>query len=260
MPSRPYDKKTNPIRAFLDRIDPFRNLYFQTLKHSDRKNVRSAKYVLANSAFSKQSIDSIYGTQSIVCYPGVDVNLFKQDPQPKENFIFSVGSLTPLKGFNFIVEALGAIPKDIRPPLKIANNFTNPPEKDFILNLANKLGVIIELESAIDDQTLVSLYNRALITVYTPYREPFGLVAIESMACGTPIISINEGGPLETVLHGETGFLVKRDPTAIAEAINTLLVQPETRKNFSTRGREHILKNWTWELSAQKLEKIISNA
>lgn len=259
MPPRPYAQEKGLLRKLLDKIDPLKILFYLTLKNNDRRNVSAAKSVLVNSIFNRGAVKKIYDVEPIVCYPGVDVNFFKPSTEAEENFVLSVGSLTPLKGFDLIIQSLGLIPVNIRPVFKIASNFTNPPEHQYIQTLAKTHQVTTEFQSGISDEALVSLYNRALFTIYTPIREPFGLVPIESMACGTPVIGVNEGGLMETILHGETGFLVNRDPLEISERILVLIQQKETRQTFSQTARQYVLEKWTWEHSTQKLEKILSN-
>ena len=69
----------------------------------------------------------------------------------------------------------------------------------------------------ITDEELVILYNKAKLVVYTPYMEPFGLVPLEAMSCGTPVVGVNEGGVMETVLNGKTGILVERNVNNICK-------------------------------------------
>ncbi|MAT44679.1 MAG: hypothetical protein CL609_20280 [Anaerolineaceae bacterium] len=259
MPPRPYDQDEGGLRRLVDKIDPMKAIFYMTLKNNDRKNVSAAKSVLVNSIFNRGAVKKIYSVDPSVCYPGVDINFFKPSLEVEENFVLSVGSLTPLKGFDLIIQSLGLIPENIRPIFKIASNFSNQPEYQYIQSLAEKHHVTTEFHSGISDEALVSLYNRALFTIYTPIREPFGLVPIESMACGTPVIGVNEGGLMETILHGETGFLVNRDPIEISEKILVLIQQKITREKFSQTARQYVLEKWTWEHSTQKLEKILSN-
>jgi glycosyltransferase involved in cell wall biosynthesis len=129
----------------------------------------------------------------------------------KRNFVLSVGSLTPLKGFDFLIRAMAELPEAGRPRLVIVSNFQNPPEKTYLEGLAGELHVELELLNNVSDQRLVELYNQAKMVLYAPVREPFGLVPLEAMACGTPVVGVCEGGVLETVLDGETGILVERD-------------------------------------------------
>ncbi len=258
-PPRPYDQEDDFIRRVLDKLDPLKALFYWNLKYNDRKNISAAKAILVNSIFNRGAVKKIYNVEPVVCYPGVDTNFFAPNQDGEENFILSVGSLTPLKGFDLIIRSLALLPEQHRPVFKIASNFVNPPEQAYIQSLAEQFGVKTEFQSGISDTALVTLYNRARFTIYTPIREPFGLVPIESMACGTPVIGVNEGGLMETILHGETGFLVNRNPQEIADRIQTLLHQTKTRQQFGQKGRQYVLEKWTWERSTQQLEKILSN-
>jgi glycosyltransferase involved in cell wall biosynthesis len=253
IPERPYAQKS-PRREALDRIDPLRSLYFRTLKENDRQNFYAADQVLVNSQFMKQSVDSIYTHNVEVCYLGTDVDLFCPQNLQKQPVVLSVGSLTPLKNFDFLLKALATIPKRRRPPLWIASNFQNPPEKEYLENLARELQVEMQLLGNISDDELVRLYNTALVTIYAPIREPFGLVPLESMACGTPVVAVAEGGMQETILDGETGFLVQRSPESFAEALLKLYENPELAEQMGAAGRQHVLQNWTWDKAAERLE------
>ncbi|MEZ4526979.1 MAG: glycosyltransferase [Desulfobacterales bacterium] len=106
----------------------------------------------------------------------------------------------------------------------------------------------------IHDSQLVRLYSDAMATVFVPLMEPLGLVPLESMACGTPVIGIREGGVRETVIHGKTGLLVDRDDQQLADAIMRLLEDKELYARLSKNCREYILENWTWEKSIKQLE------
>ena len=159
-----------------------------------------------------------------------------------------------MKGFDFLIEAVGQMPAANRPPLVIASNFQNPPERAYLEALAAEHGVELRLEGNVTEEKLRSLYNQAMITVYSPIREPFGLVPIESMACGTPVVSVREGGTQETILHEQTGLLVERDPAQFAQAIQRLWADREMVVEYGRAGRQHILQNWTWDRAVDTLE------
>lgn len=253
-PFRPYNGDESARRQWLNRIDPLPPLYFNTLKRNDRRNTRSAGKVLVNSKFIQSSMTQIYGVDTAVSYHGIDADLFHPMQIEKGNFVLSVGSLTPLKGFDFIIEGLAKLPSTSRPPLIIVSNFQNPPEKAYLEALAARLKVSLQLLTNISDEKLVELYNRAKLVAYTPLREPFGLVALEAMACSTPVVAVRDGGISETIVDGRTGTLVSRDATEFANAVSALLDNPSMAKDFGINGRTHILKHWTWERAAQTLE------
>jgi len=253
-PFRPYDGVTSTHRRVLDRIDPLPSLYFNALKRIDRRNTRNANAVVVNSEFIRASVKHIYGIEAAVSYHGIDADLFHPIAVEKQNIVLSVGSLTPLKGFDFLIEAMAQLSAANRPVLVIVSNFQNPPEKEYLRQLAAKKKVAVDFLTNISDETLVKLYNEAQVVAYAPLREPFGLVPLEAMACGTPVVAVREGGIPETVISGKTGVLVPRDAAQFAAAINNLLENPAHAAEYGENGRAHVLKNWTWERAAATLE------
>lgn len=254
MPARPYDPDAAPRRKLLNRLDPLPGAYRRAARCNDQANVHHAGRVLVNSQFIRAAAQQIYGVEPRVCYLGVDTSQFRPIALPKRDFLFSVGSLTPLKGFDFLIEALAEIPEGRRPELVIASNFQNPAEKIFLHELAVEKKVDLKLLHNVTDEQLVGLYNQACLTVYAPVREPFGFVSLETMACETPLVAVREGGIQETVLHKETGLLVERDPKQFAEAVCSLTADPRLRRQMGKAGRDHVLKRWTWEQSVERLE------
>lgn len=253
-PARPYDKPESARRKFLNKIDPLPGYFRKTLQTNDREAVRSARLVLVNSQHVQANVKAIYQVDAQVNYLGVDSQFFRPLDLPRQRAVVSVGSLTPLKGFDFLIRSLALIPADIRPPLWIVSNFTNPPERVFLSGLAQSLGVELKLFGGISDQQLVELYNQALMTVYAPVREPFGLVAIESMACGTPVIGVNDGGLTETILDGQVGRLVARDEAVFAQAVEQLLRDDNLRDQYGIQARSQVLQQWTWDAALERLK------
>jgi glycosyltransferase involved in cell wall biosynthesis len=254
MPARPYDRKESFTRRFFNRLDPLPGLYRQSLKKRDARNLRAANRVLVNSEFIRQSAQRIYQVNTRVNPLGVDSSLFRKIETPKEPFLFSVGSLTPLKGFDFLIRAIAHIPAEERLPLRLASNFQNPPERDYLHHLAASLGVQLEMMDNIRDELLVKLYNQALLTVYAPIREPFGFVAIESMACGTPVVAVKEGGVAETVIDGQVGMLSERNEEAFARAIQQMIQHPDLLEAYGKNAQAYVRAKWTWDHTIQTLE------
>jgi glycosyltransferase involved in cell wall biosynthesis len=255
MPARPYDRAHSRRRVFLDRFDPLPGYYRQTLANNDRRNTRSAQRVLVNSRFMQTLVGPIYGITPHVSYLGVDTDWLHPGEAAREPFVLSVGSLTPLKGFDFLIEALAQIPSVHRPRLVIASNFQNPPERAYLSALAEASNVALTLAGNVDDATLASLYRQARVVAYAPVREPFGLVALEAMASGTPVVAVAEGGIPETVTHEQTGLLAPRDQAAFADALMRLYSDPTLATAYGCNGRERALKHWTWDRAAVTLER-----
>jgi glycosyltransferase involved in cell wall biosynthesis len=257
-PQRPYADNINGKGQILNRIDPFPFIYRSILHRFDQNNIRKAKTVLVNSRFSKERIKQTYDVNAEVCYHGVDTQHFRPLSTSKRRGLLSVGSLTPLKGFDFIIETVAMMPSPQRPIIEIASNFQNKLEREYLESLAAKLNVPIRLLSNVSDERLVELYNQAFIVVYTPVREPFGLVPLESMACATPVVGVDEGGVAESIIHKRTGLLVERQPKEFANAIQYLLSNPDLCAEYGRNGRDHVLQNWTWEVALAQLEGYLS--
>jgi glycosyltransferase involved in cell wall biosynthesis len=254
-PPRPY-RQESAMRVALDTIDPLRGAYRLLLRYLDRVSLRSATLVLANSQFTRQNVRRFYGVEATVCPHGIDTTAFRPLEVPRDGFVLSVGALTPNKGFDTIIEGLGRVPEEQRPSLMIISNYAEPRERAYLKELAATQGVDIRLHTGVGDEALVDAYNRAAMVAYAPVREPLGLVPLEAMACGTPVVGVREGGVAETVRHGETGLLAERDPAAFALAIQNLL-DDENAQRFGILGRAYVRQKWGWEHAVEMLEQYL---
>lgn len=109
------------------------------------------------------------------------------------------------------------------------------------------------LTSVGNDHLLVAAYVAADACVVPSLTEQFGLVALESMACGTPVVAFATGGIPEVVRHHETGYLVPPgDAEALAEGLRTVLSDTGLRERLGRRAREVVLAEYTVELQARR--------
>jgi glycosyltransferase involved in cell wall biosynthesis len=254
---RPYFR-SKTRRQFLDKIDPLIHQYHTYLESLQRDSLSRTTRVLANSQFTKVKMESNFGIKSFLCPLGVDIKNFQILPEiRKENFIISVGEMSPRKGFDFIVESVGQIPLEIRPQLILACNSVLEQERQYIHSLADLWGVELKVFTHLNTKELRELYNKALLCVYAPVLEPFGLVPLEAMACGTPVIGVREGGVQESLVHELTGLLVDRDACMFGTAIEWLLTEPDRARGYGCNGRKHVEANWTWERSVAILERYL---
>ena len=227
--------------------------FVSRLLRIDKENAIFSRHILTNSYFSREAILKSYGKNSFVSYLGVDTKIFKSLEVPKENFVVSVGSCSHAKGFDFIINSLGRISFKKRPKFIIVSNSIDIEWRNYLEQLAIKVGVDLEIKNLIQDNELVSLYNKAKLVLYAPYLEPFGLVPLEAMACGTPVIAVREGGVRESVIHNKTGILSERDEDMFAEAITKLLLDKEKRQKIAQRAIKSIHNFWTLEHAGERL-------
>jgi glycosyltransferase involved in cell wall biosynthesis len=219
----------------------------------DKAHASFASCILANSYFSREAILRAYGRNAFVSYLGTDADLFRPLSVDRDSFVLSVGSCTVAKGYDFLIRSLGLIDAGIRPGMLVVANFTDAAWEAYLVRLAAKLGVELSIRKSVPDNDLVQLYNRAKLVLYAPFLEPFGLVPLEAMACGTPVVAVKEGGMRESVQHNETGILVDRDEEAFAQATAELLGDDAQRKRMACRALDVVRTFWTWTLAAERL-------
>jgi glycosyltransferase involved in cell wall biosynthesis len=256
---RPYSE-FSAMQRLGNRFDPFPAVYRWTLGRLDAAATLAASLVLVNSAYSRESLYRAYGIFARVCYLGVDTERFRPLSLPKEEFVLSVGALNPRKGFDFLLSSLALICAEQRPQLVIVCNFEGPGERHYLESLACSLEVELEVRVLVPDEELVSLYNRAVLTLYAPIMEPFGFVPLESMACGTPVVGVREAGVRESIVEGQTGLLTERDPSLFATAIMGLAADHERLMEYEAAAIRHVKSHWAWERSVSQLEAYLSEA
>lgn len=217
-------------------------LWYETVTRKVRKkidytNARSAQKIITNSTFTKKNIQNAYGRSAQICYPGVDPKIFRSSCK-KSNTILFMGQKNYVGGYDFVRQVISLVPRSVDVTFK---NFGFPDGKPDTTN----------------DALLVDAYSQALATLCVSYNEPFGLKALESMACGTPVMATDEGGYSDSVIHGRSGWLFQRDPNLFAKKIINLVQNPSQSIRMGKVARSHVLKFWTWDRHVRQLEQIL---
>lgn len=103
------------------------------------------------------------------------------------------------------------------------------------------------------DTLKLSLLCNCAALIYTPSNEHFGIVPVEAMYCKRPVIAMDSGGPRETVVDSETGFLVQANSEQLADAMYQMLADPNKAKLFGDAGHRRVMENFSFESFADKL-------
>ena len=227
------------------------------VRRFDRRAIHEATGVFTHSRFIAGKLSQIYGIEASVVPLGVDTELYAPSGVRREGFVLSVGALDPRKGHQLVIESLATVPAGHRPRLVVVGD-----RGDFGPEL-ERLAVAraVDLELAVDRpfDEVVGLYNRAGVLAAGQVEEPFGLITLEAMACGTPVVAVAEGGFLETVEDGRTGLLVPRDPARFGEAIATVLGDPQLAARLGREGRDKVSGRWRWSHTASRIDGLLDD-
>ena len=194
-----YDEYTSNL-SFIKKIVVKQTL--KRLKKWDLATLDRVDHFIANSNFVKARIQNTYSRNSTVIYPPVDINKFTLQSS-KEDFYITASRLVPYKKTKLIVDAFNKM----------------PDKKLVVIGSGDELESIKKISQANisvlgyqPDQLLVEHIQKAKAFIYAAI-EDFGILPIEAMACGTPVIALNKGGTAETVIDGVNGVHFQEQAT-----------------------------------------------
>lgn len=247
--------------------------------------MHAADRLVAASPLEKAQMAWLYGANpcKIEVVPcGVDLELFHPRPQAEakahlgvpheKHMILFVGRIEPLKGIDTLLRAMALVTQqyphwreelcvciiggDASKPAEVLDE-----EMARLHRLRAELGIeeLVTFLGARAQDTLPDYYSAADVVVIPSHYESFGMVALEAMACGTPVIASRVGGLTFTVLHGVTGLHVpERDPEALAQEIVRLLQDPELRKRLGQQAHQ-VAQCYSWKSIGDRIIDLYSN-
>lgn len=232
-----YIRREN-IPGFLKSLLPF---FLEPLRRWDLANSQNVDYFIAISQTVAERIKKIYGRESAIIYPPVEVELFRPGTIDRDYYLV-VSRLNAYKRIDLVVEAFNRLAL----PLKIIGQ---GPDQARLQKLA---GPSIEFLGRLTDQEIAD-HLAACRALIFPGEEDFGIVPLEAMACGRPVIAYRAGGAAETVSEGQTGLFFNQ-PTVPD------LMAAVKRFNFEVFDkqaiRSHALK-FSKDVFKQKLSSFI---
>jgi glycosyltransferase involved in cell wall biosynthesis len=238
-PKYNYDRVENSIyESYLDAIDAM-----------DRTAIPEC--IVSNSQYTASYLENIYNTPvNDIIYPGVEPEMFIELPIDKNLFV-TISQLWPHKRINLLIEAI-ALTSNTQ--LLIIGS---GPDKERLSTIATRLGIEdrIFFLSGLSNNDLSLILARACAFLFSPINEPFGIVVLEAMAAGIPIIAVNQGGYIEAC-HPDYAFLLPPFPAAFAEKITYLQQHPEIARAMGAKGRLAVTQ-FTWENTANQMEAVL---
>ena len=235
-----------------------------------REDIAQMDIVVTNSKEVQARVKKYFGIDTQIIHPPVDIARFCSqwtmnneqwitDPHnsqltthnlPSKGFYLFFGRLAEFKRVDVIIEAFRHMP-DKRILITYGKN---DPIKDKLIKQAKGLENV-DFCTDVDDDEAVWLLGNAIATIYIPKDEDFGMVPIESMACGTPVIGVHEWGLKETVITGKTWLLIDpndllsdlQDAVKVLDARASRTMSEDCKKNAQRFSLEHFERQ-IWEL------------
>ena len=228
----------------------------------ERDAMLSADRIIAFSGHERDAMARLYGADPVrvmLAPCGVDLAKFRPMDQKEarqklgmngEKVLLYVGRVEPLKGLDLLVETavqMEAEGEKVR-MMVVGGGGPGEPETDRVRRLAEERQVddLIDFVGRVDHDELPLYYNAADVCVVPSYYESFGLVALESMACGTPVVATRVGGLPTLVHHGHTGYLKSwRCPEAFANSVEMIISSERLQESLGTAARRRAeLMGW----------------
>lgn len=239
-----------------------------------------ADRIIAATPAEEQQLIDLYGAardKITVVPPGVDLSRFhpidKNDakrqvgiPCGDQNILFA-GRIEPLKGIDTLLRAMSILQE--RHPQVVKNTcvaiiggdpWADDPDAEMarLKSLRTALGIhdLVTFLGAKDQEVLPAYYAAAEVVVMPSHYESFGMVALEAMAMGTPVIASEVGGLAHLIRHGENGYHIpSRDPVALANSILHLVEDHDLRAKLGAQARADA-QNYDWHVIAARMQRV----
>jgi D-inositol-3-phosphate glycosyltransferase len=238
----------------------------------ERKVIALADGIIAFTAEEKDNLVRIYGAQpaKIKVIPcGVDLNLFH--PLDKEKarselglldhskILLFAGRIQPFKGTDILLRAVASFEdKDDLRLLILGGDLESASEVARLRSLSGELGIgdKVTFFGAVEHGMMPLFYCAADVCVVPSYHESFGLVALEALACSTPVVASRVGGLATIIRDGETGCLIDElSHEAFARRLELLLGDEELRRRMGEAARSSVMK-YTWSKVAGQVLRV----
>ncbi|WP_422785813.1 glycosyltransferase [Rhizorhabdus argentea] len=184
---------------------------FHRLRAWDSGSAHGVDTILANSNFIRKRVQKAWGRDAKVVFPPVDVDLFRPSTNIEDRYLW-VGQMTPYKRADLAVDAFN----ELKLPLLMVG------EGEMAAELKRRAGPNITIVPKLDFDRLRLAYSRAKALVFTA-EEDFGIVPVEAMASGRPVLAYGRGGALDTVVPGSSGlYFAEQTTESLVEGVRTM--------------------------------------
>ncbi len=219
------------------------------VRSMDQKVVKRIELIVANSSNTQARISRYFGRSAQVINGGIDYEDYSNRGDGK--YFLYPSRISPNKRQLFAIDAFRlfrrvAALRNYR--LIIAGPVSMDPfYRKYYDEVVARAGKVpgVKILTDVQERQLKELYSKATAVLYPPINEDYGLVPLEGMASGKPVIANDEGGPRETVLDGKTGFLVG-DEKGMAAKMRYVAEHPSIAEDMGRRGMARVRKHYSW--------------
>jgi glycogen synthase len=249
----------------------------------EKSALETADAIIAVSRSTRDDILRLFNvepTRVVVIPNGIDTDeyqsieapevLARHGIDPNRPYVLFVGRITRQKGLYYLLQAIPHLDPKLHVVLCAGDADTLAMQREIeeiVQELQSQRSGIIWIPKMLPRKDTIALYSHATIFCCPSIYEPFGIINLEAMACGTPVVGSAVGGINEVVVDGETGFLIDphlsdeppHDPISpvrfergMADAINRIANDPELCKRMALAGRERVERHYSWRSIAQQ--------
>jgi len=204
-------------------------LLIDPLKRWDKRAARKPDYMIANSTYSKENIKKYYNREAVVIFPPVETDRFKykKNEQLRHGFVVA-GRQTPYKRFDLAIDAAN----EIKVPLVVIGD---GPDHKRLEKLAERNVTFL---TQVNDNDIVSHFQTAIAFIM-PSKDDFGIVAVEALSSGTPVVAYSKGGSQDYIEPGKTGISFDR----------------QTKKSLIEALEKAAAKSWDYSYISESADK-----
>lgn len=194
---------------------------------ADRRMWRRFDHVFANSAETKKRIGAARLRDPAdveVLHPGVDIDRFTIGAAERPRQLLVAGRIMWQKNIELAIDTVRLLADGGMPVPLVVAGAVDDKSRPYLAELrAAAAGLPVEFRPDPSDDELAELYRTSTLLLFTARNEDYGMVPLEAMASGTPVIAVDRGGPRETVVSGVTGWLEPPDPARFADRVRAAL-------------------------------------
>lgn len=208
----------------------------------EKRVIRSSEYIIAHSKKTRDALLSsgFRGREIRLISHGVELDTIKNIPASKEKSdLLFAGRLIKDKNVELVIRALGLIKKDM--PQVRCTIIGEGPEKNKLLSLSKKLGLEenIRFTGFLEYKEVLALMKASKIFAFPSQREGFGIVAIEALSCGLPVVTVEHpmNAATEIIKDGKNGYVCRIDASSLAARIKGLLEDETLRLKMSEEAK-----------------------